>query len=86
LLGDPSGHPSGGGGRPDLKPWVRSAWEAAVRAPPELVWPGGPSSDDTAAALAADEALEEDVLGAPWVEPNRHCEEVASSRAGVIVH
>jgi len=60
-------------GRPDLAPWVRSAWESAVQAPPELVWPGSSSESTSSTGDEAEAVLDEDVLGPPWVEPNRHC-------------
>jgi hypothetical protein len=61
------------GSRPDLLPVVARRWEVAVAAPMRLRWgrgggatPDEPDEPDRAGAA-------EDVLGPPWVEPNRHC-------------
>ena len=85
LLGEAGGT---GGGRADLLPAVRRCWEGAVGAAPALAWPGPPEAAARAAgaavaappgltsagaAVAALLAEEEDILGPPFVEPNRHC-------------
>jgi len=62
---------SGDRGR-ELMATVRRLWEESVGAPPELVWTPARAVVEVAGAEAA-EPLEEDILGPPWVEPNRHC-------------